>query len=328
MNNAKLLLFLCSNILIVLHAQEKETTFKKAFLKSLSAAQTQNVPQHIALENQLPLVIVLYSHDHQDTFMHESIDSVLEQQYAHYRIIYVVDEQCESLLKQITHYKKSLLHQEKLTILPYDPSQGILSGLSTAISSCNDQEIIVLMNSCDWFAESSALSTICSAYLNNDVWFTYGSCKPDPKDVTIGIRTTAVPQEIHEKHYFREIFPFMPPVTFYAWLFKQIREEDLIDPKTKVFYEHAIECYVVWPIIEMAARHYEYIQRNIYVVNNNDPLKKLEEDYYLRMACNAQMDKQLPLYQALEKPAFSTTDTRFGIGKFWAFWNYITSFMD
>lgn len=328
MNNTKLFLFLCSNILIPLHAQEKETVFKKAFLRSLKAAQTQNVPQHIAVENQLPLVIVLYSHDHQDVFVHKSIDSVFAQQYTNYRIIYIVDKQCTSLVEKVTQYKSSLLNQEQLAIFPYDASQGILSGLFTAISSCSDQEIIVFLNTNDWFADSSALSTICTAYLEHDIWFTYGSCKPDPKDVTIGIRTTAVPQTIHEKRYFRDIFPFMPPVTFYTWLFKQIKKKDLLDPKTKVFYEHAVECCIVWPLIEMAADHYEYIQRIIYVVNNNDPLKKLEEDYYLRMACNAQMDKQLPVYQALKKPVFSPTDTQSGMAKFWEFWHYITSFME
>lgn len=170
------------------------------------------------------------------------------------------------------------------------------------LNDCADEEIIVLIDAHDWLANEWVLSNLCKEYSENDIWITYGSCTSDPAGCNIGLRNGTVPPEIIEKRHFRKIFPFMPLRTFNAWLFKQINKEDLIDPVRGNFYQEAADCYVMWPLMEMAHTHYKAFNEITYVVNCSDPIAKLTEDYHLRMACNSQMGKNIPIYSAITKP--------------------------
>lgn len=329
--NSKLLLCALSSILpfyalakpIFKNNFREQLSDKTELLRSLKIPDHSNLPQPIPFEDQLPITIVIYNQNNDETFIKKNIDSALHQNYQKYRILYLNDTQDAHTQDLLQSYLTTQENRAKITILSFEQHQGKLQALTTTLRACDDQEIIVLLNGNDWFANECTITTIATAYLEQDIWLTYGSCMPDPKDITIGIRNGAVSDDIKEKRSFRDIFPFMPPLSFYAWLFKQIKEEDLINPATTDFYEHAAECYIIWPLIEMAADHFAFLKSNTYIINNHDPLTKLEEDYYLRMACNAQLDKELPVYQALEKPILTPARENSLFSKLQTYLNWI-----
>ncbi len=226
------------------------------------------------------------------------------QQYQNYRIIYINDASTDDTDNKLEEYITTKPMPCNIEIITYQEPQGKLSAFYTAIHNCDDEEIIVLLDAQDWLANEWVLGNLNKEYASKDIWLTFGTSTSEPKGCNIGLRNGTVPDEIQQKRYFRKIFPYMPLRTFYAWLFKQIHEEDLIDPATNDFFEHAAECYIMWPLIEMADTRFKIFNEITYVVNCNDPIAKLIEDYHLRMACNSQMGKDLPVYQPITRSLY------------------------
>lgn len=222
--------------------------------------------------------------------------------YNNYRILLVDDASIDDTIEKA---KKLVITEHKsfdIEIIAFQKPQGKLRAMHTVLNACKDEEIIVLLDARDWLADASVLSTLHKEYTENDIWLTFGTATSDPKSCNIGLRNGEIPNEIIENRHFRKIFTYMPVRTFYAWLFKLIKKEDLINPATGDYYQEAAECYIMWPLLEMAHTHFKAISEITYVVNCNDPITKLIEDYHLRMACNAQMGKNIPIYPIASKP--------------------------
>lgn len=278
---------------------------KKLSLKKRSDKVTRFSSQvaklsEIPIEEQLPFVLLIYGHN-SAKWIKPNLASVFKQNYKNFRIIYVDDASQDETSKMIKTYLEGQ-YPDNFQLISHKKHQGKLKVLYTVINDCMDKEIVVLLDGKDWLVNEWVISNLCKTYTDNDIWLTYGSCVPYPQGCNIGIRTAPTPDEIVEKRHFRKVFLFMPLRSFYAWLFKQIEQEDLIDSATDDFYEQAAECHIMWPLLEMAHTRFKYIEGINYIVNCHDPITKLTEDYYLRVACNAQMGKKIPIYPVISKP--------------------------
>jgi len=66
--------------------------------------------------------------------------------------------------------------------------------------------------------------------------------------------------------------------TFYAWLFKQIKLEDLIFDETQLsqfqgyYFPSNYDLAIYYPMMEMAGNHYKFVPRIIYIHNTATPL--------------------------------------------------------
>jgi glycosyltransferase involved in cell wall biosynthesis len=153
---------------------------------------------------------------------------------------------------------------------------GALANLYRAIHSCNDDDIIVTVDGDDWLENPHVLQKINTAYQNPDIWLTYGQfkvypghnpgiCKPYPKDV------------IAQKRYRGEVFVASHLRTFYAFLFKQIKLEDLLYKGS--FLPVAWDLAFMFPMLEMAGNRFTCIQDVLYVYNRMNSLNdsKLHE---------------------------------------------------
>lgn len=252
-------------------------THTRRLLKPVATPTPQTCPKYkplgqpIPLEEQQPVTIIVYD-NHNPTDNPENKTSILQQRYEVYRVIYLDNKH----------------------------AKNILEALYATINSCNDDEIIVLLKGNDWFANEWALTTICRAYTKKNVWLTYGSSIPSPKRCALGIYNKPLPDAIRQERAFRTTYSFMPPYSFYAWLFKKIKKEDLIDPQTGRFFEHAIEAHIMWPLLEMAPNRSTFLKPTNYVVNCQDPLKRLNQEFYKRKARNTALRGTYPLYKALD----------------------------
>lgn len=244
---------------------------------------------------QLPMTLFIYAKNAAQD-VQTNLDSILEQEYQNYRIIYFDDASTDATLENVSNYVSSHRVTEKIQVISPKSAQGELCAMYSTLHQLTDNEIIVLLNGHDKVINKWVLGTINNEYSQQDTWLTYGASTSDPKGCNIGLRNPPIPDEIIQKKEYRKVFSFSPLRTFYAWLFKKIHKNDLIDPKTGSFYAHAAECYVMWPLVEMAHSHVKAFTEFTYVINCNDQVAKLTQDYYIRRACNSQMGNKMPQY--------------------------------
>jgi hypothetical protein len=82
----------------------------------------------------------------------------------------------------------------------------------------------------------------------------------------------ALSPEVVEKQLYRETYWTPGQLrTFYAWLFKKIKLEDLLcdqwDDSYGQFYPAACDLVISYPLMEMAGKHYKYIDEILYIHN-------------------------------------------------------------
>lgn len=285
----------------IFEKREKKINCIVERLSGKKANATTPTSKKYSLREELPITVVIYAYNTSD-WLSFNLDSAFDQEYTNYHIVYIDDASTDNTSKKVRHYLKNKNSKIKFDLITLTEHQGKLKSLYSAVTTCHDEEIVILLDACDWLANKYVLNRICKEYSEHDTWVTFGTATSEPKSCNIGVRNGKVPQEIVDTQQFRKIFPYSPTRSFYAGLFKKIDKNDLIDPKTNDFYAHAAECYIMWPILEMANTHFKVIDEVTYVMNCHDPIAKLVEDYHLRVACNSQMGKKLPIYQASHKP--------------------------
>ncbi|MGE0009500.1 MAG: glycosyltransferase family A protein [Candidatus Babeliales bacterium] len=280
--------------ILSLHA----TTEQKALI-ALQPSQ-DHIENYTRMQKSPFFTICIYAYN-TENWIKKNLDSVFSQHYKNYRILYIDDASYDATTNTVQKYISTTSAQH-IKIITNTEHQGELKTLYSIINNCADDEIIILLNGNDWLAHNKVLTELGAAYNSNDIWLTYGTCTSAPKGCNISIRNGSIPQHILEHRLYRDIFPYMPVRSFYAWLFKLIKKDDLIDASTGDFFEHAAECYIMWPLLEMAHNHFKAISSTTYVINSHDPIAQLEKDYHLRMAINSQMDKNIPIYPLAIKP--------------------------
>ena len=167
------------------------------------------------------------------------------------------------------------------------------------INMCPDDAIIVTLDGDDWFPDNNVLARLNTVYSANDVWLTYGQFKMYPS----GIQGWAspMPDYIIESNTFRD-FQHLPTHlrTFYAWLFKEIKLEDLL--YLGEFYPMTWDMAMMFPMIEMAGERHQFIPDIMYMYNDANNIS----DHHVSrqfQAYLAQLIKKKPRYKKLtQKP--------------------------
>lgn len=245
-------------------------------------------------QKKITTTVIVYTENDSNTIS-KCLESVLSQKHRNYHIICLLNKTTDDSATKI-----NALNNPKIEMRQFDKPMHKLECLYQTIHSCSDQTVIVLVDAKDYLPNDQVLAKLHAEYNTHDTWLTFGASAANPQGSNIGLRNGIIPQEIIDTGAYRKIFPYMPTRSFYAWLFKLISKDDLIDPETNTFYEHAPECYFIWPMVEMAATHTKIFTEKTYVVNCTDPVYSLTQDYYLRRACNSQIGRSLPVYQPLD----------------------------
>jgi hypothetical protein len=155
-----------------------------------------------------------------------------------------------------------------------------LQNLYNTIHLCNDDEIVILLDGDDWFAHNGVLNKINEAYANPDCWMTYGQYRSWP-DNTIGC-SREIPSDIIDSNNFRENEWCSSHLrSFYAWLFKLIRMEDLISPDG-TFHQMAWDQAIMFPMLEMSGRRAKFISEVLYIYNAANPINDCKVDRELQ----------------------------------------------
>jgi mannosyltransferase OCH1-like enzyme/glycosyltransferase involved in cell wall biosynthesis len=253
-------------------------------------------------KSEKSIVVIIASYNN-STWYKQNLFSVFMQKYTNYKVIYVDDASPDGTGNLVEQFiKKYNLKDKVILIKNQEREGGAAANYYKATKLCNDDDIIVHLDGDDWFAHENALAVLNKVYSNEDVWLTYGQfqyhaiarpgyCKAFPSEV---IKTNAFREYSWTVHH---------PRTFYAWLFRLIKRQDL-QFKGK-FIPASWDVAHMFPMLEMAGPRIKFIPYLLHIHNKSTAINinKVIGDFQAVM--NAYL-RLKPKYARLsQKPKFS-----------------------
>lgn len=248
-----------------------------------------------------PIVLIIPSYNNH-LWCERNIESILNQQYKNYHVIYLDDCSSDDTFARVNACIKKHGAEDRVTLIHNFERVGALANIYHGIQSCDDHDIVITVDGDDWLPHPFVLSIINKTYADKNVWATYGQYIDYPLQRR-GFSRPFPPFYItHNAFRFysyepmRE-FPVMHLRTFYGFLGKAVREEDL--HYNGSFYQMSGDKALMAPIIEMAAEHARCIPDYLYVYNTANQLNDYKTDVRLQMRLHYHILRQEP-YAPLE----------------------------
>ena len=239
-----------------------------------------------------------------------NLDSILNQKYDNFRVIYVDDCSSDGMSPQIEDYL--IANQVDYTLINFTPLTsetpaeisvrfereinisphfftlvrntvrgGPLTNIYRASMSTEDHEIITLVDGDDSFYDHEVLQRVGAAYSGrNEVWLTHGTLIEDPNGGATWCES--VPKKIIKQNAFREFKCPSHLKTYYSWLMKKIDIADLLH--NGEFFWVCGDMAIMFPMIEMTGTRHAFLKQVNYKynmaneINENKVNKQLQND--------------------------------------------------
>jgi glycosyltransferase involved in cell wall biosynthesis len=254
----------------------------------------------ILSDNQKPIVVIIPSYNN-ERWVEKNLTSVLTQKYDNFKVIFIDDCSTDDTNKKASRLVKKYGQQERVTIIHNEERCGAMANWYKAIHSCDDNAIIVQLDGDDWLAHDYVLAYLNNIYANSNIWLTYGQFVEYPSGVVGYDYSRTFAEEVILRNTFRKVeqLPISHLRTFYAWLFKCIKLEDVLYQGN--FYPMTCDKVIMACCIEMAARHHHRVPDVLYVYNNTNRLCDHHVNMHLQHSL-AWYVLSLPPYNQLDKP--------------------------
>ena len=244
------------------------------------------------------IVVIIPSYNNRQWY-ERNLYSVVGQDYRNFRVMYLDD--CSSdgtggLVEQFIadHELSNLIH-----LIRNPVRLGALENLYNAIHTCDYDEIAILLDGDDWFAHNKVLTKINKIYSSSDCWMTYGQYRSWPEEGTA--YSKEISHETIEANNFRECeWSASHLRSFFAWLFKLIKVEDLKTP-SGTFYEMSWDQAIMFPMLEMSGHRAKFINEVLYIYNTANPISDYKVDRELQRSLEAAIRGQRR-YDRLREP--------------------------
>lgn len=241
---------------------------------SLWGLASKNLPEK-------PFVIITASYKNKDWYK-RNLDSVFNQEYTNYRIIYVDDNSPDSTGDLVEAHTKQQQQEHKMTLIKNTERVGALANIYKAAQLCRKDEIIVLLDGDDWLAHEYVLAHLNEVYQDPHVWITYGQFLWFPFSLEGFSHNT--PSDVILNNSFRSAAWSATHLrTFYAALFQKIKKEDLMYGDR--FYPMTWDLAIMYPMMEMAGFHSKFIPEILYVYNSENSINDHKVDIGLQGNC-------------------------------------------
>ena len=243
---------------------------------------------------ELPMVVLITSYNNK-RLTTKNLGSVFSQDYSNYRVIYIDDASQDGTADSVEKLTKRHNQKSRMRLIRNTERKGALANIYTAIHQCcEDKEIIVSLDGDDWFYDNQVLKKINAVYLEKQVWLTHGTMMEFPYHTCDW--SVPIPEEIIDSNAFRKYRCPSHLRTFYAWLFKEIKIEDL--QYNGEFFKMTWDQAIMFPMIEMAGRRHAFISDVTYVYNVVNPINDNKVDPQLQNNLEAyirSMEPYLPI---------------------------------
>lgn len=259
---------------------------KKFFIKKNSFQSPANI-------FEMSLVVIIPSYNN-SRYCERNIASVLEQNYTNYRVMFINDRSTDNTLELVRNYCAQHDRNKKITIHNNSERLYRLGNLYWAVHTCEDNEIIVELDGDDYFAHPNVLAHINDEYARTRALMlhaNYINCPPDlARSLKLETFSQRTPSIVMRKRLFRH-YPWIYSGTrsYYAWLFKRIKRDDLIcatEPFAGQIFPLCDDLAIMLPMLEMAAPRVGYITEPVLLRNIDSPIndfKQYDHDFRARV---------------------------------------------
>lgn len=229
--------------------------------------------------------VVFVTSFNNENFCEKNLQSIIDQTYQNYRVIYVDDASTDRTNLFVNNFIEQSGLKDKFTIIKNTINVKAIANLYKIINeSCFDDEIIVNLDGDDFFSHSDVLRDLNAYYQSDDVWMTWGSYISWSTGKK-GEHALPVPKKVLKEGKIRKYGYCQSHLkTFYAKLFKAIKKEDfLVDGE---FPWKSPDLFMMFPLIELAGLHAFYIPDVFYIYNDINPIsERYFQDlrYYLKV---------------------------------------------
>ncbi len=243
------------------------------------------------------IVVLIPSYNNRQ-WVRQNLTSALSQKYNNFRIIYIDDASEDDTTEQVNLTLRRLNYTVPFQLIRNPQRLGSLANIYSALHHyCDDQEIVAILDGDDWFSDSYVLQTLNTEYTTKNIWMTHGAFVEHPQaDCSWSI---PIPEDIVTTNAFREFRCPSHLKTFYAWLFKKIRIEDL--QYQGEFFAMTGDQAIMFPMIEMAGERHSFISRLTYVYNRSNLINDNKVNPTLQQNLE-KLIRSMPRYLRLDSP--------------------------
>jgi glycosyltransferase involved in cell wall biosynthesis len=234
----------------------------------------------------------------------KNIESVINQDYPHWKAIYINDLSSDRTGNIIEEYLNKHSHlRQKFEVVHNWERKGMLANIYNAVQKAKNNWVVVTVDGDDTLKGKDVFSHLADIYdKNSNVWMTYGNWEADPPG-KLQSDNEHIPDYIVLSNRFRQYkFCTTQLRTFYAGLFKKIKKSDF-QHKGKFFMAAGDVAFMI-PLLELSARgHIHFVEKVIYTYNLHNPINDFKVNGGLQGWCSTQIGKKKP-YTPLKKASF------------------------
>lgn len=211
-----------------------------------------------------------------------NIKSIKVQNYKNYECILVNDHSTDNTVSII---EKEIKNHDNFRLYTNEEKTGALGSTvyGTNKSRPNDEDIIIVLDGDDWFANENVLNYLDKTYQEKGCWITYGSYVEFPSNMK-GKFSRRLPQKVIEQKSYRESEWMTSHLRTYKYkLWKRIKEDDMRNSEGK-YYPMCGDLPVIFPMLEMAGNRSHYIEKILHVYNRTNPTNEDKVNHNLQLS--------------------------------------------
>jgi len=226
-------------------------------------------PLQLPVTHWEKFIVIVIPSCNNEQWCKKNLLSALNQNYENYEIIYINDHSHDKTQKIIETLIITHANGHRITLINNKKHCGAMANHYKAVYMSPDDAIIVHLDGDDWLAHNNVLQRINKEYSNPNVWLTYGQFQSYPDNQKGYCRP--FPDKIVHNNLFRKYTWVSTHLrTFYAWLFKKIKKDDLL--YNNQFVPVACDLAFMFPMLEMARNgHIKCITDILYTYNRATP---------------------------------------------------------
>jgi hypothetical protein len=262
------------------------------------------VPCMVSAKYQERRIVVITASYNNRQWYQRNLDSVFNQRYSNWHLIYLCDgvdasAACDGTDMLVEQYIAACGKQDKVTLIRHAERRGALANQYDAIHMCKPTDIVAILDGDDFLATPYVFQRVNQEYARKNVWLTYGQLQEWPQG---GRGCKALPRSMIKRNAFRrEVnWPYFPSHlrTFYAALFKKIRKEDLMYQNN--FFMMSSDFAIMIPMLEMARERISFISDLLVIYNMANPISDCKVSQQLQEHMTSYI-RGLPRYNRLER---------------------------
>lgn len=241
----------------------------------------------------LRFVVTILSYNNAKWY-ERNLNSIFSQAFPadQFRVVYIDDCSSDGTGQLVEDYIERHGYQNRVTLVRNTERKRAMCNMYTAVHDyCADDEIVVSVDGDDWLAHSQVFKRLAQEYQNPNVWLVYAQYQNWPAN-TKGF-SRPVPPRAYKLKSFRSVVRTTSQLrSFYAWIFKRIKREDLMW-KGQFFYAACDVAYML-PIFEMVAERNRFIPEILYIYNRATPINDHKVNLEAQMECNKEIRLRPP----------------------------------